>query len=450
MVAPGKRRSRKRHALNVWMNGQLVGTWTVAENRAQRFQYVEAWVESQAARILSLSLPFQPGNQAHEGSTVENFFGNLLPDSKDIRERLQRKFRTKSDQAFDLLDEIGRDCAGAVQLLPEDEEPRGWDQITATPLTDTQVEKVLKAVVTAPLAGQDEPDELRISIAGAQEKTALLWHEGQWHEPKGATPTTHILKLPLGLVGNMKADMSTSVENEWLCSRLIAAYGMEAADCHIQVFGETKTLVVKRFDRKLAHQGRYWLRLPQEDICQATGTPAAARYEADNGPGMKRILDLLRGSGRQQHDRRAFLKAQILFWMLAATDGHAKNFSIFHERHAAYRMTPLYDVLSVWPIIGDGPNQLSWHRAKLAMAWRSENAHYRLGDIRRRHFNRVAANLGVGKNAEDIIEKLLADTPKAIDEVRKQLPANFPEQVSGRIFEGLNSSAESLRKMPID
>ena len=149
-------------------------------------------------------------------------------------------------------------------------------------------------------------------------------------------------------------------------------------------------------------------------------------------------------------DKLIELKAQILFWMLAATDGHAKNFSIFHERNATYRMTPLYDVLSVWPIIGDGPNQLSWHRAKLAMAWRSENAHYRLSEIRRRHFNRVAANLGVGKNAEDIIEELLVATPTSIDKVRSQLPNSFPEQVTERIFEGLNGSAESLRKMPID
>ena len=165
---------------------------------------------------------------------------------------------------------------------------------------------------------------------------------------------------------------------------------------------------------------------------------------------MKTILDLLRGSSRQEHDRRAFLKAQILFWMLAATDGHAKNFSIFHERNATYRMTPLYDVLSAWPIIGDGPNQLSWHRAKLAMAWRSENAHYRLSDIRRRHFNRVAASLGVGKNAEDIIEELLVATPKAIDKVRAQLPNDFPEQVAERIFEGLNRSKGSLRNMSLD
>lgn len=450
MVAPGKRRSRKRHSLDVWMNGQLVGTWMVAESRPQRFQYEEAWVKSQAARILSLSLPFQPGNQPHEGKTVENFFDNLLPESKDIRERLQQKFHARSGQAFDLLDEIGRDCVGAVQLLPENEEPRGWDQITTTPLTDTQVENMLKAVVTPAFAGQDEADEFRISIAGAQEKTALLWHEGQWHAPQGATPTTHILKLPLGLVGNMKADMSTSVENEWLCSRLIAAYGMDVAECNIQVFGETKALVVKRFDRRLAHPGEYWLRLPQEDMCQATGTSAAAKYETDGGPGMKEILDLLRGSNQQENDRRAFLKAQILFWMLAAPDGHAKNFSIFHERNATYRMTPLYDVLSAWPIIGNGPNQISWHNARVAMAWRSKNPHKHLSDIQRRHFNLVAAKLGVGKNAEDIVEELLADTTRVLDTVREQLPDNFPERVSERIFDGLRDSANRLRNMAPD
>ena len=450
MVAPGKRRSRKRHSLKVWMNGQQVGIWTVAENRPQRFQYEDAWVRSQAARILSLSLPFQPGNQSHDGKAVENFFDNLLPESKDIRERVQQKFQARSGRAFDLLDEIGRDCAGAVQLLPEDQEPHGWDQIHATPLTHAQVERILKAVVSSAFAGQDEADEFRISIAGAQEKAALLWHQGQWHAPKGATPTTHILKLPLGLVGNMQADMSTSVENEWLCSKLIAAYGMDMADCEIQVFGETKALVVERFDRRRAPDEGYWLRLPQEDMCQATGMPAAQKYETDGGPGIAKILDLLRGSSRQEQDRRAFLKAQILFWMLAATDGHAKNFSIFHERNATYRMTPLYDVLSAWPVIGSGSNNISWQRAKLAMAWRSENAHYRISEIQRRHINRVAVKLGVGRNAENIIEELLADTPKAIDAVSAQLPSNFPEHVATSIFDGVRGAAGRLSNMPPD
>lgn len=448
MVAPAKRRSSKRHSLNLWMNGQRVGTWTVAENRPQEFQYSAAWIESDAARVLSLSLPFQPANRPHEGKNVENFFDNLLPDSDDIRKRLQQKFHAASGRPFDLLNAIGRDCVGAIQLLPENEKPGEWNKIVATPLTEPQVEAVLNAAVTAPLPGQNEPDDLRISIAGAQEKTALLWHEGAWHITKGATPTTHILKLPLGLVGNMQADMSTSVENEWLCAQLISAYGLDAAESQMERFGETKALVVKRFDRRLVSDGSHWLRLPQEDMCQATGTPPAARYESDGGPGMATILEILRGSSRPEEDRRAFLKAQILFWMLAATDGHAKNFSIFHERNSTYRLTPLYDVISVWPIMGDGPNQYSWHHAKVAMAWHSTNNHYRISEIRRRHFNVVAAKLGVGKNAENIIEELLADTPKAIDIVHSRLPAGFPGRVSVSIFDGLTRSAQVLRDMP--
>jgi len=363
MVEVKRRRSRKRHDLNVWMNGSFVGTWTVREHGAPQFQYDDEWVRSENARILSLSLPFQPGNPPHEGPVVENFFDNLLPENKAICERLQHKFGAASTRAFDLLAEIGRDCAGAVQILPEGDEPEGWDEIQSEPMTDEQVEKALKNAVTNTLPGQADED-FRISIAGAQEKTALLWQNKRWHKPLGATPTTHILKLPLGLVGHMEADLSTSIENEWLCSKIMAAYGVEIANCDYQVFGDTKALIVERFDRRKSDQGSYWLRLPQEDMCQAMGVAPAAKYESDGGPGMAAILELLRGSSQHGQDRHSFFKAQILFWMLAATDGHAKNFSIFHQRQNSYRMTPLYDVLSAWPVIGNSRNQIPWRGAK--------------------------------------------------------------------------------------
>ena len=116
--------------------------------------------------------------------------------------------------------------------------------------------------------------------------------------------------------------------------------------------------------------------------------------------------------------------------MLAAIDGHAKNFSIFHELGATYRMTPLYDVLSAWPVIGTGANHLSRHDVKMVMAWRTRNAHYRRIDIQRRHFNAVAAHLGIGKDAEAIIEELLAATPRVITEVGSILPKDFPADVA--------------------
>lgn len=445
MVAQPQRRGRSTHVLNAWMNGLFVGTWTVRANRPQQFQYAAEWIASPAARVLSLSLPFQPGNRPHEGAHVENFFDNLLPDNKEIRQRLQGRFGTASTQAFDLLREIGRDCVGAIQLLPEGESPEGWNTIASEPLSKHQVEQALRDTVKIAYGEHDHGD-FRISIAGAQEKTALLWHDDQWHRPYGATPTTHIFKLPLGLVGNGRIDMKTSVENEWLCSKIMGAYDLAVAHCDIGIFGAEKALIVTRFDRKKAEDGDYWLRRPQEDMCQATGTPPGLKYETDGGPGMKQILELLRGSSLAEQDRRVFFKIQILFWMLAAIDGHAKNFSIFHEAGNAYRMTPLYDVLSAWPVSGTGPNQLSPYNMKMAMAWRTKNAHYRYQEIQRRHFNQVAANLGIGKDAEDILDEILTAIPGVIETVRNGLPDDFPQKVSEPIFKGMKDSAKLLER----
>jgi len=445
MVTLIRRRSKNRQSLNVWMNGQLVGTWHVRKNKPQQFEYAESWLSSRHRRVLSLSMPFQPGNAPLEGNVVENYFDNLLPDSREIRRRIQQNYGAGGTSPFELLAETGRDCVGAIQLLPEDEDPDGWNRIEARPLTEPEVEQHLNAVVSTKLPSE-ERDEFRISIAGAQEKTALLWHEEQWCVPIGVTPTTHIMKLPLGLVGNMQADMSTSVENEWLCSKIMQAYGIETAHCEMATFVGTKALVVDRFDRRLSSTGDYWLRLPQEDMCQALGKPPELKYESDGGPGMSEVLELLRGSSTADQDRRAFYKVQILFWMLAATDGHAKNFSIYHEAGGSYRMTPIYDVLSTWPIMGKKANHLSWHEARLAMAFRSTNTHYRLKEVCPRHFCSVAKKLGLGGEIDSIIEEILADTPKVISQVGTMVPEGFPAIVSDMIFAGLEQSAEKIQK----
>lgn len=184
-----------------------------------------------------------------------------------------------------MLNAIGRDCVGALQLLPENQEPVGFDTIEGVPLSDAGVEKhLLNAVAPTSVLGQhaDEDEEWRISIAGAHEKTALLWHKNSWMRPLGATPTTHILKLPLGQVGRI--DMSTSVENEWLCARILHAYGLPVASCEIANFGSQRVLVVERFDRRLHSSDNWWMRLPQEDFCQALGVPPRNKYESDGGP----------------------------------------------------------------------------------------------------------------------------------------------------------------------
>jgi serine/threonine-protein kinase HipA len=429
--------------LEVWMNGQHVGLWFWTRTGTPGFRYDESWLRSPQARPLSVSLPMPAGGGDVMGARVEHYFDNLLPDSSRIRERLRRRFGTSSIRAADLLAAIGRDCVGALQLMPQGLQPPPHDRIDSTPLSDSQVEALL-GEVTGDGAGRTSlSDDFRISIAGAQEKTALLRIGRRWHMPSGSTPTTHILKLPLGLVGNMRADMSDSVENEWLCATLLSELGFAVAPTEIGRFGKSKVLVVERFDRRWMEDGQWIARLPQEDFCQATGTPGDLKYESDGGPGIRAGLGLLGGGSEARTDVLNFARVQLAFLLMAATDGHAKNFSIFLERGGSFRMTPLYDVLSAWPIIGNGPNQVSPRRAKLAMALRSKNAHYHLHEIHTRHWEDLARQSGV-PGAFDQMVALVLQVPDALERVAAQLPADFPKAVFTAIRRGMLAQAEKF------
>jgi serine/threonine-protein kinase HipA len=428
--------------LSIWMNGLRVGTWSVVRG-VHSLAYDPAWVDSPAGRPLSLSLPFTLRNEPICGAKVAYYFDNLLPDADAIRNRLRSRFSTESTVAFDLLKVIGRDCVGAVQLMPGDEQPSGFDRIEGEVLNERAVEAAIAASLSpARVIGQEEAYDFRISLAGMQEKTALLYHKGRWHRPLGATPTTHILKLPLGLIGALQMDMKGSLENEFLCSRLMHHMGLPTARCEILEFGRQNVLSVERFDRRLLEEG--WIaRLPQEDFCQALGLPSSKKYEADGGPGMREILRILDASLAAVEDKRAFLKAQIVFWHLAATDGHAKNFSLFLERGGRHRMTPFYDVLSAWPVIGRGARALDPKKVKLAMAVRSESAHWKLAEIRPRTWDATARVAGFG-DAQELLHEVSQTASKAVEATGHELPADFPGEIRDKIFEGFLGSVRSV------
>lgn len=432
--------------LSIWANGERVGAWRVSSQGVDELSYDKAWLGSEAGRPLSLSLPLNA--EAHRGDTVRNYFDNLLPDSRTIRDRLAQRFRTTSSGAFDLLEAIGRDCVGAIQLLPEHDGPTNVERIDGEPLGEAEVEKLLLDTVITRGQGSEPAGELRISLAGAQEKTALLWHQGQWMRPLGATPTTHILKLPLGLVGHRRADFSTSVENEWLCLNILDAFGVPVPRSAVLRFGDQKALAVERFDRRMHSSGRWLMRLPQEDFCQVLGQPSHLKYEADGGPGVADLARVLAQSVVSQSDLEALLKVQLIFWMLGAPDGHAKNFSIFLLAGGRFQLTPIYDVMSIWPVEGGGPNQFSRHDLKMAMAVSGKNRHYKFREIQRRHFNAMARKCNVAKDAETLIQEVLAATPGVVDSVASRLPAGFPAVVADRILHGLEASAKLLQAMP--
>ncbi|KAB1590792.1 toxin HipA [Burkholderia cepacia] len=440
------RRTHTR-ALSIWTNGQRVGTWRIPARGDMELLYDADWKQSAVGRPLSLSLPFGVGEAPLRGERVNHFFDNLLPDSDAIRRRLAARFGTATTEPFDLLAALGRDCIGAVQLLGEDDAPTGLNRIDGTPLSDDDVARVLDQASGVATAGGDD-DDFRLSLAGAQEKTALLFHDGRWMRPHGATPTTHILKLPLGLVGNKRADLTASVENEWLCLAILRAFGLSVAQAEIVCFGAHKVLSVARFDRALHRDGGWLLRLPQEDFCQALGVPPHLKYESHGGPGVPDLAGLLRRSETSREDLDTLFAALIVFWMLAAPDGHAKNFSLRLLAGGRFRLTPLYDVMSIWPVEGDGANQWSWHKAKLAMAVHGKRKHYAMRDITRRHFSAMAEHCLLGDIATPIVERLVAMTPHVIESVAAALPPGFPARVAERILGGLRFAAQRLDAMP--
>jgi serine/threonine-protein kinase HipA len=440
-------------ALDIWMNGFYVGRWERAgvAGGADRLTYDPAWMAAPEGRPLSLSLPFSRGHGdrpvALRGQAVAAYFENLIPDNERILRRLRDRYGAASTSAFDLLSALGRDCAGAVQLVPAGEGPGDAQRIDAQPLDESDVAQLLRnATVSGPLSAE-ESEAFRLSIAGAQEKTALLWHEGRWCIPHGATPSTHIFKLPMGLVGNMRADLRDSVELEWLSMELARELGLPVAKVEIGYFEDQKALIVERFDRRLSADGRWWQRIPQEDLCQALGLPPSRKYEADRGPGIRQVMELLRGSEHAEADRETFFKAQLVFWMLAATDGHAKNFSLHLRPGGAYRLTPLYDVLSIYPMLGSGAGKVDPRKAKLAMALEGKNRHYVLHDIHRWHWVAMAERLGL-HGAPDALIKLSGELPSAIERVANRLPAGFPEALFNEVAVGARNAAQRLATEP--
>jgi len=436
---------RKQQRLAIWMNGIQVGFWekTKGENV---LRYQPEWSSDAQGRPLSLSLPFTPGNLLWRGNVVRDYFDNLLPDSEGIRRRLAMRYQAESLEPFDLLTELGKDCVGAIQLLHEDEEPTDLYSVKSRTLSESEIATTLRNTTKTVLPGrQDDSDDLRLSIAGAQEKTALLWNKDRWCMPEGNTPTTHIFKLPLGLVGNMKADMSSSVENEWLCSLLLEHYGIPVAKTQMAQFEDQKVLVVERFDRKWSANRQWIIRLPQEDMCQALGISPLRKYQADGGPGITDIMEILSHSDHAEHDRKQFFKAQIIFWLMAATDGHAKNFSIAIEPQGCYHLTPIYDVLSAWPVIGHRNNQIAWQKCKLAMAVRGSSNYYLINRIQKRHWLKQGEFTGLSKQQiETIIDEIISETPDVIDRVIRLLPDRFPQEIAESVFAGMKQQCRRL------
>lgn len=417
---------RKTHIpLNVLLNNRLVGRLEKETSGAIWFRYDLAWLERPAAIAISRSLPLS--DKTYRGETVGAVFENLLPDNDRVRRRVAERTGADGTDAYSLLERIGRDCVGALQFLPEDIAIEVSPEIRGEPVSDVEIEQLLANLDHDPL-GINDDQEFRISVAGAQQKTALLHYKGQWLRPHGATPTTHILKPQIGTIPTAfgEIDLSNSVDNEHYCLTLMEALGLRVAQTKIAMFGPRRVLVVERFDRVWLDETRL-IRLPQEDCCQALGILPSRKYQStviggQNGPSAVDILHLLQEGDQPVTDQMDFLKALIIFWLIGATDGHGKNFSIA-LRTGGFRLTPFYDVLSAQPAYDD--RKIPHNKFKLAMSV-GNSGKCVIDYINGRHFRETAKKVGLGPTvAKRVIDQISEQALQATETALSAMPSDF-------------------------
>lgn len=431
-------RPRQNPPLRVLLNNHLVGRLLKEPGGAIFFHYDASWLAKENAIPVSLSLPLR--EDAYKGERVVAVFENLLPDSEALRRRVAERVGAKGVDAYSLLSQIGRDCVGALQFVPDDiNTGHDTSSIEGEAISDREIEKLLNNLVRAPL-GLDREQDFRISVAGAQEKTALLRHKGKWLKPHGTTPTTHIFKTQIGTLPN-GLDLSNSVENEYYCLKLMAAFNLPVNAAEIRFFGKTKALVIERFDRTWTEDKRL-LRVPQEDFCQALSCPPSRKYQNEGGPGMVEILNLLKAGDSPAEDQKLFIKSQILFWLIGATDGHAKNVSIFLGRGGRFHLTPLYDILTAQPSLDN--RQIERKQMKLAMSV-GDKRHYKIADIRGRHFIQTVERADLpGSLASDALTEVAATADRAMRTLEKELPSGFPEEIHASVKDALMSRLQKV------
>lgn len=426
-------RKRKTAHLDIYVGSTRVGEYARSANGSTSFRYITEWVDSQKAFPISISMPLS--DRLWRGREVSTFFDGLLPDEPVVRNKIASRESADSGSTFDLLSVIGRDCVGALRFIPEGRDPGNPTEMNYKPISDTDIAKRIATLDTAPL-GVNAENDFRISIAGVQEKTAFLKVDGQWQLPVGATPTSHIFKPRMK---SAVADFADSPWNEWFCLGLCRELGLNTTKADVILLDNKPVLVVERFDRAWKNGVLY--RLPQEDMCQALGVSPTAKYQSEGGPSVIDIMNLLNGAISPLEDKVHFYNALVVFWLMAAIDGHAKNFSIFLTP-GGYKLTPLYDVMSVAPY-----KSLSLHKAKLAMSF-GDKGYYRLKQIQPRHLLQTAKLSGLHEGlVNDQIALILSRIDDAVQRVVVlSKKAGMPQDTAEKIVATVLTQAKKLKE----
>ncbi|MHC1727755.1 MAG: type II toxin-antitoxin system HipA family toxin [Syntrophobacteraceae bacterium] len=370
--------------LDVYLCDDLVGRLLQDDHGDLAFRYADSWLESAAAIPLSQSLPLE--EKSFRRKQCRGFFAGVLPE-QSMREIIARNLGISAKNDFKMLEQIGGECAGAVTFMPAGK-PLPKQEHDYRKLSNEELSGILKELPRRPLLAGDK--NIRLSLAGAQEKIPVHVFEGQISLPLSGAPSTHILKPA-------NERFEGLVFNEAFCMKLAAMVGLPVAKTEIGSIYGLEYLLVERYDRKTAlrvHPPRAWPyteRLHQEDFCQALGIVPELKYQNEGGPSLKQCFDLLReASDVPAVDILALLNAVIFNFLIGNHDAHSKNFSLLYSGETAVgretRLAPFYDLVSTvyYPEL----------TTKMAMKIGGE---YMSGNILPKHFERLAEEAGLGK-----------------------------------------------------
>ncbi len=365
-------------ALRVYAESRVVGLLEKSADATLTFTYDADWLAAANRFPLAQSLPL--GSDPAPDRTCRPFFAGLLPEER-VRGAVARRLGVSADNDFELLVALGGDCAGAVTLLPVGESPspprdeyRWFD--------DTGLAQAIRELPTHPFLF-DESGQIRLSLAGAQDKLPVVVRDERVGVPLGSAPSSHILKAAI-------RGLDDTVHNEAFCLRLAARLGLRAASASIGTAGDLTYLLVSRYDREQAGADGLPRRLHQEDFCQALGISPRLKYETEGGPGVTDCVELIRRAGRPfAPSLLEFVDAIAYNVVIGNMDAHGKNYSLLYPPGApGPAIAPLYDLVCtrVYP-------DLSQHLAmRVGGVQRPEN-------LRRRHWEAFArdAQLGVAQ-----------------------------------------------------
>jgi serine/threonine-protein kinase HipA len=390
--------------LAVWLYGDCVAMIDQERNRP-RLTYTRTALDRYelGTPLLSLSLPVRP--ERFSQGIVTPFLDGLLPEGQS-RLAVADDFDLSPRDTFGMISAIGRDCAGAVVIQPEeDAAPPTPTTTSAERLSNEEIEQLVRNLRTAPL-GVDE--RVRLSLGGVQEKLLLTkMPDGSWGRPVDGTPSTHIIKPEL-------ARFPGSVENEAFCMRVAKRLGLSVADVDVFSIGSRNLLAVTRFDR-IVHADGTLERVHQEDFCQAFGILPDNKYQERGGPSLKRIAQTVIDVAAPESVLE-LAKAMVLNSLVANGDAHGKNFSLLHEPSGTLRLAPLYDVLCT----------LRYGIDELAMY--IDNVH-RVNRVTTARLVNEIESWGVSRSdADALVSDLLERSSKAIAAAREDTPG-LPDEI---------------------